>query len=98
MRTEMSEFKSNLKDEIDSTQNPAVQKTMAVADLVLAESTCARAVKEMQRYDKEFDLTELHYEVVEVFKEFFCNYLAGNLEFLQKVSGGPALAIAKGEI
>ena len=42
----------------------------------------------MQKYDPDFDLQELHYEAVEVFKEFFCNYLAGNLEYLKKVMGG----------
>lgn len=63
MRAEMSEFKHNLKDEIDSTQNPFVQRTREALDLALMESSCARAVKEMQLYDKDFDLLELTYEV-----------------------------------
>mmetsp|Transcript_39238 Transcript_39238/g.28977 ORF Transcript_39238/g.28977 Transcript_39238/m.28977 type:complete len:87 (-) Transcript_39238:253-513(-) len=52
----------------------------------------------MQRFDRSFRLEELQFEVQEVFKEFFCNYLAGNIEYLQKVSGGPALAIVKSEL
>ena len=52
---------------------------MAVADVVLTESNTARAIREMQKYDREFDLVDLHYEAQEVFKEFFCNYLNGNL-------------------
>ena len=62
------------------------------------ESSCARAVKDMQTYDPEFDLLELTYEVQEIFNEFFCNYLAGNVEDLEKVAAGPALAIIKAEI
>lgn len=62
------------------------------------ESSCARAVKEMQKYDKEFDLLELTYEVQEIFNEFFCNYLGGNLPYLEKVTSGPALAVIKSEI
>jgi hypothetical protein len=40
----------------------------------------------------------LHYEAEEVFKEFFCNYLAGHLEYLEKVCGKAGLAIVKGEL
>ena len=47
VRKEMQEFKHNLKDEIDSTQNPIVQTTRSMTDLVFMESTCAKAIKEM---------------------------------------------------
>ena len=43
----MQEFKHNLKEEIDSTQNPIVQTTRSMADLVFMESGCAKAIKEM---------------------------------------------------
>lgn len=36
----------------------------------------------MKKYDPHFDLEELCYEAEEVFKEFYCNYLAGNKEYL----------------
>ena len=36
-------------------------------------------------------------EAGEIFREFYCNFLAGNLEYLETVSGGPALAICKAE-
>ena len=51
------------------------------------ESSCGHAIKEMQKYDPYFDINDLTIEAKEVFKEFFCNYLAGNLEYLEKVSG-----------
>jgi len=53
----------------------------------LTESSTARAIKEMQKYDPTFDLQELNFEAQEIFKEFFCNYLSGNLEYLEKVCG-----------
>lgn len=64
----------------------------------MSESTCARAIKEMQKYDKEFDLQELNTEFAEIFKEFFCNYLSGNVEYLEKVCGGAGLAVTKSEV
>lgn len=94
----MNEFKSNLKEEVDNTQNPLVQRTREVADLFLTESNCARAVKEMQKYDRDFDLLNLNIEAEEVFKEFFCNYLAGNVKYIEKVCGRQALAMSKTEI
>lgn len=87
LRNEMQEFKHNLKEEIDSTQNPVVQGTRQVVDLVFMESSCARAVKEMQKYDPEFDIQQLHFEAEEIFKEFYCNFLAGNLDYIEKVCG-----------
>ena len=49
----------------------------------------------MEAYDAYFDFGELEAEATEIFKEFYCNFLSGNLEYLEKVSGGPALAICK---
>ena len=94
----MQEFKSNLKEEIDQTQNPAVQASRQVVDLVFMESSCARAIKEMQKYDPDFDIQTLHFEAEEIFKEFYCNFLAGNQEYLEKVCGKQALAIVKSDI
>lgn len=51
----------------------------------------------MQKYDPTFDLQELNYEVNEIFKEFFCNYLAGNVQYLEKVCGSAGLAVTKTE-
>jgi hypothetical protein len=75
-----------------------VQRARQVGDLVLMESSTARAVKEMKAYDPEFDLINLNYEAEEIFKEFYCNFLSGNQEYLEKVCGGPALAICKSEV
>jgi hypothetical protein len=52
----------------------------------------------MQAFDPYFDLDELESEATEIFQEFYCNFLAGNLEYLEKVSGGEGLAICKGDI
>jgi len=49
----------------------------------------------MKAYDAYFDFGDLEEEATEIFKEFYCNFLSGNLEYLEKVSGGPALAICK---
>lgn len=64
----------------------------------MTESSCARAIAEMQKYDPTFDLQELNYEFDEIFKEFFCNYLTGNIEYLEKVCGMAGLAIVKTEV
>jgi hypothetical protein len=53
-----------------------------MSDVIFLESSTARAVKEMKKYDPDFDLLNLAYEAEEVFKEFFCNFLEGNLEYL----------------
>lgn len=52
----------------------------------------------MQAFDPEFDVINLHYEFEEVFKEFYCNFLSGNLEYLEKVCADAGLAIVKGDI
>lgn len=94
----MNEFKHNLKEELDNTQNPVLRTTREATDILFLESNCARAIKEMKKYDPEFDILELHYEAEEVFKEFFCNFLEGNLEYLEKVCGMAGLAIVKSDL
>lgn len=69
-----------------------------MADLVFMESSCGKAIKEMQRYDPHFNLEELSFEAEEIFKEFFCNFLSGNVEYLEKVAGGQALAVTKSDV
>ena len=52
----------------------------------------------MVAYDPYFDLNDLETEAKEIFAEFHCNFLTGNLEYLEKVAGGPALAKCKTDI
>ena len=33
-----------------------------------------------------------------MFKEFFCNYLEGNIEYIEKVCGEAGLAVAKSQV
>ena len=61
------------------------------------ETSCARAISMMEAYDPDFDLNELEIEACEVFKEFYTNFLAGNIEYLETVSGGVALGLCKAE-
>lgn len=37
-------------------------------------------------------------EATDIFKEFYCNFLSGNIKYIEKVAGGMALAICKAEI
>lgn len=96
-RGNYSEFKGKLREGIENTQNPAIQRAMQVADLAYTESSCARAIKNMQQYDPYFDFEELEVEATDIFAEFYCNFLSGNLEYLEKVAGGVALAVCKAE-
>jgi hypothetical protein len=52
----------------------------------------------MRKYDPHFDINDLHFEAEEVFKEFFCNFLEGNLPYLEKVCGKAGLAIVKSDL
>ncbi len=73
---------------MDNTQNPIVRTAAGAKDALFAESTCARAVREMQKTDPNFDIEELAFEAEEIFKEFYCNFLSGNTEYIEKVCGG----------
>ena len=70
----------------------------SISDIAMMESSCAKAVKDMKRFDKDFDLMNLTFEAEEIFKEFYSNYLTGHLIYLEKVCGKAALAIVKTEV
>jgi len=65
-----------------------VRGAAGAKDAIFAESACARAVKEMQKSDSNFEIEELAFEAEEIFKEFYCNFLSGNVEYIEKVCGG----------
>ena len=75
-----------------------MRTTREFSDYLFLESNCARAIKEMKRIHPDFEITELNYEAEEIFKEFFCNFLEGNIEYLEKVCGMAGLAIVKGDL
>ena len=49
----------------------------------------------MKKYDPDFDVEELQYEAEEIFKEFYCNFLSGNQDYLDLVCGSTAGAMCK---
>ena len=61
-----------------------------VAEKLKADTAWAKAVQEMLRYDPEFNIEDLTFEAKEIFMEYYCNYLSGNVEYLKKVSSGEA--------
>ena len=91
MRENYQQFKLNFKEGMETSQNPAVQLIAVATDKAKMESSCARAVK--QAYDPYFYFNDLEIGAKDIFQEFYCNFLAGNLEFLEKVTEGVALAI-----
>ena len=97
VRQNYKDFRANPKDQVETSQSPLVQRTAQVVDTVKMENSCARAVKNMQAYDPYFSFDELEVEAREIFKEFYCNFLTGNLEYVSEISSGPALAICKAE-
>ena len=54
MRGNYSEFKGKLKEGVENTQNPMIQRAVQVAHLADSESGCARAIKAMEAYDPYF--------------------------------------------
>lgn len=54
VRANYQEFRNNLREGVENTQNPAVQRAVAAADIAYTESSCARAIKAMQAYDPYF--------------------------------------------
>ena len=57
-RNDYQEFKGNLKEQLENSQNPSVQKATMAYDYVGSESSCARAILNMEQYDTDFDLHE----------------------------------------
>ncbi len=97
-RKEYKEFKSELREQVDASHNPIVQASSQLADKIGSDSPCAQAIKAMKKYDPDFDFEELENEAMEIFQEFYCNYLAGNKEYLDLVCGGTAGALCKAQI
>ena len=90
---EYAEFKASAREQIDASHNPMVRGTAMAYDKVRQDTGQAKAVIAMRKYDPEFVFEDLHFEVDEIFKEFYCNFLDGNKEYINKVSGGEATIV-----
>ena len=97
-RKEVKEFRQELREQIDASHSPVVQMVNQGADKIMNDTPCAKAIIAMQKYDPEFDLEDLGDEAMEIFQEFYCNFLSGNKEYLEMVTGGTASAICKASI
>lgn len=86
LRKEYAEFKSEFKEQAENSQSPIVQGSIMVRDKLTADTAWAKAVHEMLRYDPEFNIEDLTFEAEEIFKEYYCNFLSGNLDYLKSVS------------
>ena len=90
MRKEYREIKSAAREQLETAHNPVIRGAVMAVDKVKSETQWTKAVSEMKKYDPEFDLEELPFEAEEVFREFYCNYLAGNKDYLKLCSTGSA--------
>jgi len=84
LRAEYQEFKGELKEQITNSENPLLQKATGKIDQI-RENRWERAILKMKLYDADFDLENLTFEAEEVFKEFYCNFLAGNKNYMELV-------------
>lgn len=98
VKQEAVELREDFKDEVETTQNPVVGTARTVSDYLFKETDLSKAIGKMKAYDHEFDILDLHYEIEEIFTDFFNGFLEGNLEYLQKFSDEQALAIVKGDL
>lgn len=80
------------------SQNPLTQRALELKEKISSDSPTGKAIREMQLYDKYFDIEDLTGEVHELGLETFCNYFSGNLAYMEKISAGQANAFFKGMI
>lgn len=90
VRKEYRDFKDSAREQIDASHQPLVRGTAMAYDKIRSDTSQAKAVSAMKRYDPEFDFLSMHYEVEEVFREFYCNYLDGNKEYVKYLTTGEA--------
>lgn len=63
-----------------------------------SDTPTGKAIREMQAYDKDFDIEDLTAEVEELGKEMFCNYFTGNQAYMDKITSSVAHAWFKAMI
>ena len=84
IKTEATDFKEDLREEVETAQNPVVGNARSLSDYVLSDTSIGQATAKMKEYDIEFDINDLHYEVEEIFTDMFDSYLEGDQEYLEK--------------
>jgi len=94
-KKEMSQFREDLKDHLSQSQNPAMIASMTLIGKATSESSTAMAIKEMRKYQKDFDVFNLERDVRGIFVDIFNAYLAGDLSYIEKTCEDAGLAYFK---
>lgn len=81
-KKEYAEFKASAREQLDASHNPMIRGTAMAYDKIRDDTGQAKAITAMRKYDPEFVFEDLHFEVDEVFREFYVNYLDGNKEYI----------------
>ncbi|KRX00901.1 hypothetical protein PPERSA_09507 [Pseudocohnilembus persalinus] len=94
-KTEMSQFKEDFKDHVHNSPSNLVQGGLYVIDKASSEHQIAKSIKEMRKYDPEFDLWELEKESRVIFETAYNHYLEGDIDILEKYCSEQALGYFK---
>ena len=84
VKEEASGFKEDLKEEVETAQNPVVGSARSLGGYVFKESPLSQATAKMKEYDHEFDIHDLHPEIEEIFTDLYDSFLEGDLEYIEK--------------
>jgi len=94
-KKEMSQFQEDLKDHMSQSQNPALIASMSLYGKATSESSTAMAIREMKKYQKDFDVFNLERDVRGIFEDVFNAYLAHDLTYIEKTCEDAGLAYFK---
>jgi len=95
VKADLVQFKADLKDNLQQSNNAVVQGSLHLLDKITSESNTARAIREMRQIDPAFDVFELEEEAKAIFHSAFNAFLMGDLDLIEKICGEMALAYFK---
>jgi len=89
---------SNVRDNLQESQNPLLVVSRDLADRVSFKSSSAQATTIMRKYDPNFELILFEKEVNGIFVQLMTAFIKDDLETVRLVAGEVALALLTNEI
>lgn len=97
VKTKSQEMVDDLRDRIETSDNPIINKIQDINDTIFQETDAALAHKEIHQRDPKFSLPEFAAEVQEAIKPVLNAYIKGDVETLKKYCSPQLIERCKAE-
>jgi import inner membrane translocase subunit TIM44 len=98
LKDSTAQLKEGIRDIIDDSENPIVQRAREEAAKLRWETEQAKAIRVVRLIDPNFDIYETENELEQIIRDVYESHLSEDLDYVQSVTFGQAQSYFDGQV